>query len=74
MDMNLSKREKEVLRLLFFSYAEIAEKLFIQPSTAKTHGNRILEKLSCKTKGAAVIKAIKQGLIDIEEVEIDERG
>lgn len=74
MNTELSKREKEVLRLLFFSYAEIAEKLFIQPSTAKTHANRILEKLNCRNKTAAVIKAIKQGLIDIEEVEINERS
>lgn len=69
----LSAREKEVLRLFCFSYSQIAERLFIQPSSVKTHGFNILEKLECKTKTAAVIKAIKEGLIDIEEVEINER-
>ena len=55
----LTRRERDVLGLLLegMTNAEIAERLFISPSTAKVHVRHILEKLGAKTRLEAVIRA-----------------
>ena len=70
----LSEREKEVLRLFCLVNPKIAKRLFIQTSSVRTHTVNIFSKLNCNSKAAAVVKAIKLGLIDIEDVEINERS
>jgi LuxR family maltose regulon positive regulatory protein len=55
----LTPREHEVLGLLAagLSNAEIAERLFISPSTAKVHVQHILKKLGVKTRLQAAMQA-----------------
>ena len=57
---DLTRRESEVLALLAegLSNKEIAEKLFISPSTVKTHVKHISKKLNVKRH----LEAVKKGL------------
>ena len=73
MNTELTRKEKEVLKLFCFDSNEIAKRQFIQVSTVKTHANRVLEKLHCKSRAAALITAVKQGLITIDDIEVYER-
>lgn len=62
----LSKREFEVLKLLFAGYSnqEIAESLFITVRTVKHHNARIFEKLGVKNRLEAIIRTRELKLID----------
>jgi len=66
----LSKREIEVLRETAAgrSNREIAERLFIAEETVKTHVARILEKLGLKNRAQLVIYAMKQQLVNLDEL------
>jgi LuxR family transcriptional regulator, maltose regulon positive regulatory protein len=59
LQSTLTPREHEVLGLLAagLSNAEIAERLFISPSTAKVHVQHILRKLGVKTRLQAAMQA-----------------
>lgn len=61
--IELSKREKEVLKLLMdeLTSKEISEKLFISVNTVETHRKNILLKTGCKTTVGAVKFAIDNG-------------
>jgi len=63
----LSRREKEVLRMMFdgFTNKEIAQKLFISFETVKSHRKNILLKTGSKNT-AALSKNLK--ISDIEEL------
>lgn len=68
MDENqeaLSKRETEVLTQLSkgFDYKQIADNLFISPSTVRKHIENIYQKLQVHNKIEAIQKANKQRLI-----------
>jgi DNA-binding NarL/FixJ family response regulator len=56
---NLTSRQLEVLTLVSqgLRNAEIAERLFISPSTAKVHVQHILRKLGVKTRLQAAMQA-----------------
>lgn len=58
-DLNLSRREKEILELLAKgnSNAEIGEQLFLSVSTVKTHVSNLLVKLDVKNRTQALAKA-----------------
>jgi DNA-binding NarL/FixJ family response regulator len=62
----LTKRELEVLRLLVegATNAEISKELFVTEKTVKTHLSAIFRKLDVANRTRAVIKAIREGLID----------
>ncbi|MET9901686.1 response regulator transcription factor [Streptomyces sp. NPDC006446] len=61
----LTPRELEVLRLLAtgLTNAELADRLFLSPTTVKTHVGRILSKLDLRDRVQAVVLAYESGLI-----------
>ena len=65
--IELTKREKQVLNYLSQgkSNFETAELMHISVHTVKDHIHNILEKLCAGGRTDAVVKAIKQGVIDI---------
>jgi NarL family two-component system response regulator LiaR len=68
----LSEREKEVLRQLAHGRTnqEIAQELHVSAETVKTHVGNILSKLQLSHRTQAVIYALKQGLVSIDDIEI----
>ncbi|MDR7128817.1 DNA-binding NarL/FixJ family response regulator [Algoriphagus sp. 4150] len=65
-EVKLSKREKEILKLLAdeLTSNEVAEKLFISINTVETHRKNILLKTGSKTTIGAVKFAIENGYFD----------
>jgi len=63
--LNLSKREMEVLQLMAdgLSNQEIAARLFLSLNTVKTHSSRLFEKLEVERRTQAVDKGKKLGII-----------
>ena len=61
----LSPREREVLDLLVdgLAISQIARRLFISESTAKTHVANIYEKLGAGNRAQAVMAAVRLGLV-----------
>jgi DNA-binding NarL/FixJ family response regulator len=61
----LTDREVEVLELVArgLSNAEIAERLYVSPATAKTHVARLLMKLDARDRAQLIIVAYETGLI-----------
>ena len=61
----ITEREREVLRLVGegLNNAEIAERLFITPLTAKTHVSRIMTKLLVRDRVQLVVLAYESGLV-----------
>lgn len=62
----LSAREAEVLRLVADgrSNPEIASRLYISPSTVKTHVKAVCEKLGVSDRSAAVAEAMRRRIIE----------
>lgn len=61
----LTQRETEVLTLVGrgLSNSEIAEELFISPTTSKTHVSRIMMKLQARDRAQLVVIAYESGLV-----------
>jgi DNA-binding NarL/FixJ family response regulator len=61
----LSTRERVILTLVAegFDNAEIAERLFLSPSTVKSHVSRILDKLGVENRVQAAVFAVHAGLL-----------
>jgi DNA-binding NarL/FixJ family response regulator len=61
----LTRREGDVLRLMVdgMTRKEIAEKLFVSPSTVMTHICNIYAKLHVHTRGSVVAKALREKLL-----------
>ena len=66
-NVTLSPREIEVLELICQEYTakEIADKLFISPRTAEGHRRHLIEKLGVKNTAGLIVKAIKEGLVEV---------
>ncbi|WP_416953143.1 response regulator transcription factor [Nocardioides sp. T5] len=62
----LSGREEEVLNLLAdgIGTAEIASRLYMSESTAKTHITHIYQKLGAANRAQALVAAMRLGLLD----------
>lgn len=63
--LNLTERERDVLRLLAdgMSNDEIGKVLFISPETVRTHVRKAMTKLDADTRTQAVATALRQSLI-----------
>lgn len=62
----LSDRERQVLRLLLagLSVPDLASRLHISASTAKTYVARLYEKLGANSKSQALLTAVRLGLVE----------
>lgn len=64
-DVELTRREKEIIRLICneYSYKEIGNMLGISGRTVETHKNNILKKIGAKKVTGIVVYAAKQDWI-----------
>lgn len=69
MKRELTKREKEILKLSGYTREQIADKLCISKATVMSHLDNIREKLNVKSKEQSLIVALKHHLIDVQEVD-----
>lgn len=69
--MKISKREREVLGLICLTNPQIARRLNISIRTVKTYIRHLFEKLGCESRTEVAIKAIKEGIIQVQEVYTD---
>ena len=62
----LSPREREVLEMIAKGQTipAMAAKLYLAPSTVKTHVQRLYEKLGVSDRGSAVAEAMRRGLLE----------
>ncbi|MGV0744180.1 response regulator transcription factor [Mycolicibacterium sp. XJ870] len=62
---DLTAREREVMALVAegLTNAEIGERLFMSPATARTHVSRILTKLGARDRTQLVVLAYESGLV-----------
>lgn len=63
---SLTRRELEVLRLLAdgLSGPAIAKRLYVEPSTIKTHLQNLYAKLEVSDRAAAVAEGMRRGLVE----------
>jgi DNA-binding NarL/FixJ family response regulator len=61
----LTPRELEVLEMLAegYSLSQLARRLHVSPSTAKTHTTRIYNKLGAANRAQAVMEAVNRGIL-----------
>jgi DNA-binding CsgD family transcriptional regulator len=61
----LTARQLEILQLAAAGHSsrEIAERLFVSPSTVKTHFKHIFAKLEARDRASAVAKALRRGVL-----------
>jgi DNA-binding NarL/FixJ family response regulator len=61
----LTPREREVVALIAqgLSNEEISRKIYVSPSTAKTHANRAMTKLGARDRAQLVVFAYQAGLV-----------
>jgi len=62
----LTPRETEVVQMIAegLSVAEIAARLYVAPSTVKTHVQNLYDKLGVSDRGAAVAEAMRRRLVE----------
>jgi NarL family two-component system response regulator LiaR len=67
----LTPRELEILRLAAngLGNKEISARLFISLRTVKAHMTNIFNKLGCSSRTDAIIKGLKQGYIDLNDIQ-----
>ncbi|MFE0628476.1 response regulator [Streptomyces sp. NPDC058864] len=61
----LTNREREAVALVArgLSNDQIADRMVISPTTAKTHVNRAMTKLHCRDRAQLVVRAYESGLV-----------
>ena len=72
---SVSSREREVLKLAAqgLSGKEIADRLYISERTVQTHLASIYDKLGAKNKTEAMLRAIKYGMVTLDELIAEEK-
>ena len=68
MEIKFTPREMDILKMLCLENKLIGTKLFLSLSTIKTYVTRILNKLGVDNRQIAQIKAVKLGIISLEEI------
>lgn len=70
----ISAREEEVLQLVAdgLSLPEIAAELFISVKTVKNHLSSIYQKLDARDRTQAVLRAVRMGIIRLDDLEGDD--
>jgi NarL family two-component system response regulator LiaR len=70
-DSKLTLRETEILAMAAggLSNKDLSEKLFISLRTVKAHMTNIFNKLGCSNRTDAIIKGLKQGYIDLNDIQ-----
>lgn len=63
----LSGRELEILKLIYFEKEDIASKLCLSKATVNTYLENIRKKLGVNNRHNAVLIALKQGLLKVED-------
>jgi DNA-binding NarL/FixJ family response regulator len=65
----LTPRQREVLRLLARGYSNdrIAQELGLRERTVKNHVSRLYRKLGVRSRTEAVLYAVRQGWVEVEE-------
>jgi NarL family two-component system response regulator LiaR len=68
---HLTAREMEILKWAAhgLSNKEMSEKLFISLRTVKAHMTNIFNKLGCSSRTDAIIKGLKQGYINLNDMQ-----
>ncbi len=63
LDINITRREKEVLKLIAegLSNQDVADRLGISVWTAKVHAKHILKKLGLNTRNELIVWALREG-------------
>ncbi|MEL6534147.1 MAG: response regulator transcription factor [Bacteroidota bacterium] len=66
IEIRLTKREKEILRLIVAEHStpEIAEALFISENTVETHRKNLMSKLQVRNLAGLVKYALQHGLVE----------
>jgi len=71
LEITLTSREMEILKWASqgMSNKELSEKLGISLRTVKAHMTNIFNKLGCSSRTDAIIKGLKQGYIDLDDIQ-----
>jgi DNA-binding NarL/FixJ family response regulator len=69
--MFIGKREIDVLKLIYYSNEEIAERLCLALNTVKTYKTNLREGLGANSDRQIVILALKDGLIKLEDLKTE---
>jgi two-component system NarL family response regulator len=64
--VQFNERQMEILTLMAqrYTYAQIAQRLYLSESTIKYHAAQIMERLHSKSKDEALVEAARRGLIE----------
>jgi len=67
IDISLSDRELEVLRLLAMglSNADISKRLYLSEGTVRNYASGIFSKLNVSDRTQAVVVALREGLVNL---------
>lgn len=70
----LTNRELNALKLFAYPLDVIAKKMMVEPSTVRTYTRNIFNKfyLPTNNRGAAIIYALKNGILQIEDFELSD--
>lgn len=69
--MKLTEKEIEILKSLVFKNRFIAQMQCVEITTVRTHINNIFKKLKTSSRAGALIKALKQKIINLEDIITD---
>lgn len=64
----LTDREREILCLLVIPDIDIANRLYLSLRSIRQSKHLIFKKLKVKSRTEAIVKAIRQGIIDVWDV------